>query len=551
MAVSLPRLRLENPVLTKELRTRMRGARAYWILFVYLLLLSLILFFSYLSWWQGQRRADEFGGGQEAFAVGKLFYLVVLGTQSVLVGLITPALTAGAISLEREQRTYEMLTVSLLPRRAIVAGKLWAAVGFVALLLTAGLPLVSLCFLLGGVSPGEVFSSYGLLLVVAFLYGTVGVAWSAITRRTATATVLSYGTILLMFVLTLPLAAVGFSRPFGGPALGSGLGALNPVGAVFSGSLSEQYFGLVLPAWVPALVLNGLLGVILMAVATHRLEYPATDRSGLLRVLSAVFVGLAAFFVYGFLLPQQGRGGAAGAAAAPPAFGLGRLDDRFTVISLVTIAVLPLLAPIFATGDGLPARGDLWSGLDVRRLRRGEAPSGALYAVLLGALCFAVLWLGAPAAAHGRVLLLAGVVGAALFCFAALGLLLSAVFENRWGALALTACAMLLLFLLPLTAGAGYERGQPGRWWHNALYVTPVMAAGQLSQPGDERETWRTLPPLAFGRMPFYAVTPVLYTVVGVGLLGGAAVIHAARHNRRRRGQVIAAAGPAVGATPP
>jgi hypothetical protein len=188
MALNLSRLRFENPVLTKELRTRMRGARAYWILFVYLLLLSLILFFTYMTWWQSQR-GDDMGAGQAAFSVGKMFYLVVLCTQSVLVGLITPALTAGSISIEREQRTYEMLSASLLPRRSIVAGKLWAASAFVGLLLTASLPLVSLCFLLGGVSPGEVFASYGLLLTVAFVYGGVGVAWSAIARKTATATV--------------------------------------------------------------------------------------------------------------------------------------------------------------------------------------------------------------------------------------------------------------------------------------------------------------------------------------------------------------------------
>jgi hypothetical protein len=114
---------------------------------------------------------------------------------------------------------------------------------------------------------------------------------------------LAFGTIFLLFVLTLPLAGTNFARPFGGPGFGGGLGAVNPVGAVFGATLSERYFGMTLPAWVPALLLNGLLGVILTVVAVHRLEFPASDRSGLLRLLTAVFVGLLAFFTCGFLLP--------------------------------------------------------------------------------------------------------------------------------------------------------------------------------------------------------------------------------------------------------
>ncbi len=52
---------LDNPVVTKELRGRMRGARTYWLLFGYLLLLSLILFFSYLGWWNSHSNAMEIG----------------------------------------------------------------------------------------------------------------------------------------------------------------------------------------------------------------------------------------------------------------------------------------------------------------------------------------------------------------------------------------------------------------------------------------------------------------------------------------------------------
>ena len=52
------------------------------------------------------------------------------------------------------------------------------------------------------------------------------------------------------------------------------------------------------PGWpVDAIViglivlLNGLLAVLLIVIATHRLEWPQSDRSGLLRLLTALLPG--------------------------------------------------------------------------------------------------------------------------------------------------------------------------------------------------------------------------------------------------------------------
>ena len=515
------KLRFENPVLTKELRTRMRGARAYAVLFVYLFVLSLILFFTYFAWWQNQQRMDAWGGQDAAFAVGKTFYATLFITQAVLVGLITPSLTAGGISIEREQRTYELLSVSLLPRRSIVLGKLFAAVGFVGLLLTSSLPLVSLCFLLGGVSPGEVLAAYSLLLVAAFLYGVVGVAWSAISRNTSTATVMAYGTILLLFFVTLPLAIMSINRPFGGPNFGVGLGAVNPVGAVVAGTLTERYFGLALPAWAPALLINGLLGVIFAVVAVHRLEYPLTDRSGLLRLLTALFVGLLAFFVYGCILPGAGMLQFADA------------QNRLGILAGVTVAALCVLVPVFATGDGLPP-GGVFSALDPRRLSKGEAPSGSVYVLLLVALCALVLLLGISENLRPRVLPLLVVSGAVAFGLGAAGLLFSALLENRWGALALTLTATLLLYLVPLTGLMSYERGQPGSLTDNVLYLSPFLAVAQIGSPGGAG-FWDSIPPLMGGRTPFAVVTSVIYVVLGVVCLAAAQAVYRSRRRRRER----------------
>src|SRR2546426_9636451 len=99
----LSKLWPDNPVLTKELRVRMRGARAYWILTGYLAFLSFILFFEYSAWWNLAH--GQTGGMSMGSKIGQQFFYGIIITQLFLVAFITPAITSGAITIEREQRT--------------------------------------------------------------------------------------------------------------------------------------------------------------------------------------------------------------------------------------------------------------------------------------------------------------------------------------------------------------------------------------------------------------------------------------------------------------
>src|SRR6266550_4116486 len=196
----------DNPVLTKELRVRMRGARAYWILTGYLLFLSFILFFRYMFWWnEGQREGSGFSSGSK---IGQDFFASIALVQAFLVAFITPAVTSGAITIEKEQRTLEMLEMTRLSRASIVAGKLISAVSFVALLLVSSLPLTSICFFLGGVSPEQVAQAYSLLLAISFVAATLGIVWSTVARTTAAAVVFTYASLLAPFGMVALVAVV-------------------------------------------------------------------------------------------------------------------------------------------------------------------------------------------------------------------------------------------------------------------------------------------------------------------------------------------------------
>ena len=186
--------RESNPLLIKELRGRMRGARAFVVLTVYLLLLSCftsIIYYTYSASARGP------GGGLDMAYLGKTVFASVVIIEIFMVVFITPAFTAGAISGERERRTYELLRTTLLPARKLVAGKLASALTYMLLLILAAVPLESLAFVLGGVVVEELVLALIILLVTAFAFATIGLFFSSLVRTTLVATVLTYATALL------------------------------------------------------------------------------------------------------------------------------------------------------------------------------------------------------------------------------------------------------------------------------------------------------------------------------------------------------------------
>lgn len=200
-----------NPMVIKELRGRMRGARAFIVLTIYLGLMSIFLTLIYALYAQSM----AFSGSGQGGEIGRVLFYSIVGVELFLVTFIAPAFAAGTISGERERQTYDLLRTTLLPARALVGGKLFATLSYILLLLLAAIPLQSIAFLFGGVSEIELILSFVVLLSTAVLLASVGVFFSALTRRTLSASVLSYAFALLT-VLILPIGLMIL-----GPVIGS------------------------------------------------------------------------------------------------------------------------------------------------------------------------------------------------------------------------------------------------------------------------------------------------------------------------------------------
>ncbi|MEZ6096838.1 MAG: ABC transporter permease subunit [Pirellulaceae bacterium] len=185
----------ENPVLQRELMVNLRTFRSFVLLAVYQVVLAGVI---YLAWpkvtWLDLSSSPE--------STRNLVDLFFLGNY-VIVSLMTPTFAAGAITGEKERKTYEMLLASPLRPDSIVWGKLFAALTHIAIVVFSSLPVVMLCLPLGGVSFYEVLAAYVGLISSVVLFGMVSVAFGAIFKRTSAALVASYLVVLPMVLVVV------------------------------------------------------------------------------------------------------------------------------------------------------------------------------------------------------------------------------------------------------------------------------------------------------------------------------------------------------------
>lgn len=183
----------------KELRGRMRGRRAFVVLTIHLVLVA--GFALMVESMQERSLPAGMGASFNASAqIGRTLFIALLLLQTLIVLVLAPAATSGAISLEREKQTLDLLTTTPISSLAIVLGKLLSALTWVFLLLIASIPVTALVFTFGGVSPDDLLRGYFVLFVSAFGFGTLGLFISAVVKRTQASTVLN-------LVATLALTA--------------------------------------------------------------------------------------------------------------------------------------------------------------------------------------------------------------------------------------------------------------------------------------------------------------------------------------------------------
>lgn len=245
--------RIEFPVLRLEMRIRQRKARPFIVMGIYAGVLSvaaLVVLFAQgtVNWLWSALGAYSY----DPAIMGRLIFRLMSYLQMALVCLIAPAYSAGAIGLERERGTLDMLAVTSLSTSTIVLQKLGGAMAEIAMLLVSSVPVLAIVFMLGGVSPIEVALVYVLILNVAVLLNAAGVFWSALFRNTRTSMFVSYAS-AMGYIVVLPILA-------------------SLTDSLVSNSAIEMYVGAVTAYLLVAVLAGGMAALLIFGIAAKVLR---------------------------------------------------------------------------------------------------------------------------------------------------------------------------------------------------------------------------------------------------------------------------------------
>lgn len=271
---------LANPVLTKEVKLRFRNAKSFTGLLFYLLVLSIFVFgFIFMT--------SSFSGSayfrpDESFMLFSMLAYIQLG----LILFITPGLTAGTISTEREKQTLNILLTTSQTSFQIIFGKLSSSIAFLLLMILSGLPIYSLVFLYGGISPTQLAAIFLFYIFTLFVFGSIGVMYSTLIRKTIVSMISTYGTMLFFagitgffMLLSMQISSMAATGPVFSPFTYF-WGSINPAVVLFT-LLQPQYArefynmtGLNFPLWISYVIFYSLMaaGAITLSVKKLRVN---------------------------------------------------------------------------------------------------------------------------------------------------------------------------------------------------------------------------------------------------------------------------------------
>lgn len=271
---------LANPVLVKEIKLRFRSMKSFTGILFYLIAMSIFVFgFIFLT---TSLTGSGFFRPDESFLLFSMMTYIQLG----LILFITPGLTAGTVSAEREKQTLNILLTTAQTSFQIIFGKLTSSIAFLLLMIVSGLPIYSLVFLYGGVAPLQIVVIFLFYFLTLLAIGSIGVMYSTLIRKTIVSMIVTYGTMIFLTVVTafflllsVQISAFGSATPTFSP-FSYFWASINP--AVVMLTLLQPGFAteiqtmtaIDLPLWVGYVIFSSLLtaGAVWLSVKRLRVN---------------------------------------------------------------------------------------------------------------------------------------------------------------------------------------------------------------------------------------------------------------------------------------
>jgi ABC-type transport system involved in multi-copper enzyme maturation permease subunit len=163
------RLAPGNPIVVRVVAAGGKRVRHMWARFAYLAILFVVMVVASGELFRaGSSLADLAKNASSTF-------IAISIVQLILMSLVAPVFTAGAITQERDSNTFDILLTTPLTNAQIVLGTLLSRLMFVWLMLLSGLPIFAITMIYGGVTSYEIFQSLGLAATTGLVAGATAI----------------------------------------------------------------------------------------------------------------------------------------------------------------------------------------------------------------------------------------------------------------------------------------------------------------------------------------------------------------------------------------
>ncbi|MFB3880307.1 MAG: ABC transporter permease [Armatimonadota bacterium] len=510
-----------NPVFVRDARAMFRGRRIVGLQLLYVIALLAVM--GIASWILYEERNVRMGGYAGLAEYGRWIFVGMFETQAVLLMLVVVAYSAGAISLEREKQTYEVLAITSLTSAEVVLGKIASVSSLCYLLMFTSAPLAAFSLFFGGVSPGEMAVCYGLLALKIPFWSALGILASIMVGRSLGAQVLT-----LMLVGAENAASVMLMDPFSG-SVSPGLFSAFAAPVVSGLGVSFTLLSWPVPSWLLPIPYALLATALSVVGAAEMMPNYRPQRSPLLRTLLLA----NAFFIV-FLIAAIVAGGPGTGGGLP-------LIGMMVLLWMWAVAFVPVFCS-YPVEPGEQREGAGWAAVGPARWLEREARAGGGFCLLLWGVSLAAALLAAGLAffSHGgrggavpwarvgtpELIMALAIFALSIIAYSSWGATLAMIHRARREVSLATLLIILVMNSVAVVYTMGYHLMKKVPSNPALVLASPAASASVLLSGGGMGSIWRRYTPeqaLIFG---------LGYSIV---LLCGAYLYYRAARRRQAR----------------
>lgn len=336
-----------NATAMRDFRVQLRGNRAILLWSFYLIVLIGFAMIVYNQSAAGYRTSIV-----EAQAKLRGFYQGIMILLAVMINLITPALTAGAIVMERQRRSLDLVFSAPVSAKYFLVGKMISSYRYTWMLLVLSLPVTSACVVLGGATWSDVISAYLILSFNGLMYTSIALLISTLAKQPVAAVIWSYVAAIFysiasgVFIGSSFMATMSLQRTMEAPFIVT----MNPYLAVFAAPSYTDLGGHHIPNWIfGGLVSLLICKLMLLGAASALSGYGSKDTKSLrihVLIYALLYLSLIGFTLgsaVGKASAFVTRGMAAGAPPPPASWDMG-VNLAFGWMLIPLVIFLPFLA---------------------------------------------------------------------------------------------------------------------------------------------------------------------------------------------------------------